>query len=109
MKEPFYASLDTIYWRPFCVSHVMLAFAATGHVTMQADLEMAAPRCGLCAFVMPSHSSSTRYRCGYHYFQLPLIQRKFKTMSHYPEVQLLDGCKRWRNQECSNRLTHAYF
>lgn len=75
---------------------------------MQAHLKTNAQRCEHCIFMMPSYSASTRYRCGFQYFQLPLIERKLKTMSHYPEVELSDSCKKWRNSTRSTMSTPPY-
>jgi hypothetical protein len=44
---------------------------------------------------MPSQSSKTSLRCGFDYFKASEIARKFKLMTHYPEVKEMNACERW--------------
>jgi hypothetical protein len=44
---------------------------------------------------MPSQSSKTGLRCGYDYFKASQIARKFKLMTHYPEVKEMNACEKW--------------
>ena len=60
--------------------------------TIQTNLKM---QCDRCAFVMLSDSSSTGFRCGYSYFQVPPVDRKPLKMDRYPEVQQIESCGHW--------------
>jgi hypothetical protein len=44
---------------------------------------------------MPSESSKTGLRCGFDYFKASQITRKFKLMTHYPEVKPDNACEKW--------------
>jgi len=44
---------------------------------------------------MPSQSSKTGLRCGFAYFKASEMVRKFKLMSHYPEVKSFNACEKW--------------
>jgi len=44
---------------------------------------------------MPSESSKTGLRCGFDYFKASQIARKFKLMTHYPEVKPDNACEKW--------------
>jgi hypothetical protein len=44
---------------------------------------------------MPSESSKTGLRCGFDYFKASEIARKFKLMSHFPEVKTNNACEKW--------------
>jgi len=44
---------------------------------------------------MNSESSKTGLRCGYDYFKASPIARKFKLMTHYPEVKPDNACEKW--------------
>ena len=51
--------------------------------------------CINCAYVMPSDSASTNYRCGYAYFMQPAGTRKQERMDTYPEVLQDAICGHW--------------
>jgi hypothetical protein len=53
------------------------------------------PQCKTCVFLMPSESSKTGLRCGFDYFKSSVLARKFKLMTHYPEVKELMACEKW--------------
>ncbi|NBO40277.1 MAG: hypothetical protein EBU92_01795 [Betaproteobacteria bacterium] len=53
------------------------------------------PLCQTCKFLMPSPSAKTGLRCGFDYFKASEIARKFKLMSHFPEVKLDNACEKW--------------
>jgi hypothetical protein len=53
------------------------------------------PLCRTCQFLMPSESSKTGLRCGFDYFKASQIARKFKLMTHYPEVKPDNACEKW--------------
>ncbi len=53
------------------------------------------PQCKTCTFLMPSQSSKTGLRCGFDYFKASEIARKFKLMTHYPEVKEMNACEKW--------------
>jgi hypothetical protein len=44
---------------------------------------------------MPSESSKTGLRCGFDYFKASVLARKFKLMTHYPEVKAMMACEKW--------------
>lgn len=51
--------------------------------------------CASCAFVMPTDSSTTEFRCGYSYYKQPAVTRKQERMDTYPEVALDASCGHW--------------
>lgn len=51
--------------------------------------------CSNCAFVMPTDSSSTEFRCGYSYYKQPAVARKQERMDTYPEVAHDANCGHW--------------
>ena len=51
--------------------------------------------CSSCAFVMPTDSSTTHYRCGYAYYLQPAVTRKQERMDTYPEVAHDAMCGHW--------------
>ena len=53
--------------------------------------------CSSCAFVMPTDSSTTLYRCGYAYYQQPAVTRKQERMDTYPEVADDSMCRLWND------------
>jgi hypothetical protein len=53
------------------------------------------PQCKTCQFLMPSQSSKTGLRCGFDYFKASEMARKFKLMTHYPEVKEMNACEKW--------------
>jgi hypothetical protein len=53
------------------------------------------PFCRTCRNLMPSQSSKTGLRCGFDYFKASEIARKFKLMSHFPEVKAENACEKW--------------
>lgn len=53
------------------------------------------PLCQTCSYLMPSESSKTGLRCGFNYFKASEIARKFKLMSHFPEVKTNNACEKW--------------
>lgn len=57
------------------------------------------PRCGSCAYVMPSQTASTGLRCGVKYFTSSIMLRKFLRMDHYPEVKVSNACESWTLSE----------
>jgi hypothetical protein len=44
---------------------------------------------------MPSPSAKTGLRCGFDYFKASEMARKFKLMSHFPEVKPDNACEKW--------------
>jgi len=53
------------------------------------------PQCKTFRFLMPSQSSKSGLRCGFDYFKASEIARKFKLMTHYPEVKEMNACEKW--------------
>ena len=53
------------------------------------------PLCQTCKYLMPSPTAKTGLRCGFDYFKASEIARKFKLMSHYPEVKPDNACEKW--------------
>jgi len=51
--------------------------------------------CASCAFVMPTDSSTTKFRCGYSYYKQPAVTRKQERMDTYPEVAHDASCEHW--------------
>ena len=51
--------------------------------------------CSNCAFVMPTDSSTTEFRCGYSYYKQPAVTRKQERMDTYPEVAHDAKCEHW--------------
>ncbi len=51
--------------------------------------------CTTCAYVMPTDSASTNYRCGYSYYMQPAVTRKQERMDTYPEVAHDANCGHW--------------
>jgi hypothetical protein len=58
------------------------------------------PLCQSCSYLMPSESSKTGLRCGFNYFKASEIARKFKLMTHYPEVKPDNACEKWFPKQC---------
>ena len=51
--------------------------------------------CASCAFVMPTDSSTTGFRCGYSYYKQPAVTRKQERMDTYPEMAHDATCGHW--------------
>ncbi|PUE32765.1 hypothetical protein B9Z35_04335 [Limnohabitans sp. Jir61] len=57
------------------------------------------PMCRTCAYVMPSESASTGWRCGRQYFLATSILRKFQRMDNYPVVKEHNACEAWLHHQ----------
>ena len=58
------------------------------------------PMCQTCEYRMASESSKTGWRCGLEHFRASPIMRKFKIMTHYPEVKPDNACESWLPKQC---------
>jgi hypothetical protein len=81
--------LHAIAWHVSCNVEVNTHPFMT-HVTIPPS-----PQCQTCQYLMPSQSSKTGLRCGFAYFKASEMARKFKLMSHYPEVKSFNACEKW--------------
>jgi hypothetical protein len=60
------------------------------------------PQCQTCHYLMPSESSRTGLRCGYQYFNSPVLMRKFLQMKHFAEVKPMNACELWKLSDQSS-------
>jgi hypothetical protein len=81
--------LHAIPWHVSCNAEVSPHFPMTNVIIPPS------PQCQSCQYLMPSQSSKTGLRCGFAYFKASEMVRKFKLMSHYPEVKSFNACEKW--------------